>query len=193
MNIFYLFLAVCLLIDSCFFYYFAFPEGCLSRRIEQEVIQIDVKINTTLNQEEFSNWTVLQKLEYRNETFKKMIDWGIQRQLTWAVMILTFLTLCFMILFEIKQKITENTNNICLYVGLLFIAEVLFSVSSFFSIYMVIRQYYNVMYLEERLLISPIKSPLTTIIGQLPTIILLINVVVIVCCVMYTICNTRDT
>jgi magnesium-transporting ATPase (P-type) len=127
-------------------------------------------INATINK--MTQLDNLQKKEYLENAIEKMVDWGVQKQVTWAVLIFTFATLFFMVLFEMRQILLNNDQKKKpdFYILFIAIAGIIFSMCAYFSIFMLIYHYEYVAYLEKELPISTF-SPLFCFIDCIPVIL----------------------
>jgi len=112
---------------------------------------------------------------------QKMIDWGLQRQLTWAVLILTFFTIFFTILFELRKMLYADKNlekeQNPFFLKLLSGLEIFFSICIFIGMYMSLYYYKYVEFFEINLLKNYfVSSPLEWLFNIIPLILLLIFV-----------------
>jgi hypothetical protein len=144
-------------------YLWNFPCG-LEQAIKPKVEVINANITQQLRN--FTDWDNSTKLEFRESTFREMIGWGLQRQITWGIVIFTVMTLFLMVLFEIRAMILNKDNENGQkrrYIRLLTLAGLILLVSGSLSMIMLLWQYAEVSYLEGYLLVPPPPSPISPI------------------------------
>jgi len=133
----------------CCFIFFCFSLNA-SVEITNKINQTHNNINRILNSPDLMNMTEWQKIQYSDSVFMKMIDWGIQRQITWGVLTLTFSSLFLLTLFEIRKEIKQKQQE-KEYILLLFAAGILFLVPTCLSAFMIPFYYRMASYYEEQL------------------------------------------
>ena len=122
---------------------------------------------------------------YSSSQIEMMINWGLQRQLTWAVLILTLITIFFHILFENKKMLDYEKGKNRLFLNTMLGLQILVLICIFIGAYMLIYYYKYVELFELKLLgsifiASPLGGMLFIFLGIISVLILFIGIFLIV-------------
>jgi hypothetical protein len=175
-------------------FFCVFPCG------SDDAIKQEVKsINTTITDQlvNFTDWNNSTKLEFRENTFREMISWGLQRQITWGVMIFTVMTLFLMVFIEIRKMTLDlDTKNGGKLLIIFLIGGLILLVGGSLGVVMLLYYYKEVYWLEYYLLVHPIESPISKqfcvllCVGILIVVLFALSYCLIKKCVKKSVCHS---